>query len=180
MPTFIQKLTLAWRGWNRRRAEESKKRDAEALARNVTWGKPMAPAPSSPASIPAPVPRSMTVQPDLEGLQVAFLDDSGQLACFLDLATGEVIEYHTGCVPPEIAEAPRRYRPVPRRSAESDAEDRRLFVETLEPSTSRDHLAAAVHDPAAFRNALSADRRAERRWYNFKNDRATAAIQAWL
>jgi hypothetical protein len=177
MPTFLQKLTLAWRGWNRRRAEESKKRDAEALARNVTWGKPVTP-PVSPAA--APAPRSTMLEPDLEGLQVAFLDDSGQLSCFLDVTTGEVIEYHAGCVPPDIAAAPRRYRPVPRRSTESDAEDRRLFVETLEPSPFREQLTAAVADPAAFRSALSVDRRAERQWYNFKNDRATAAIQAWL
>jgi hypothetical protein len=180
MPTFVQKLTLAWRGWNRRRAEESKKRDADALARNVTWGKPPAPASAAPVNAPAPAPRSTSVEPDLEGLQVAFLDDSGQLACFLDVATGEVIEYHAGCVPPDIAADPRRYRPVPRRSTESDAEDRRLFVETLEPSSFRDRLAAAAADPAAFRGALSADRRAERQWYNFKNDRATSAIQAWL
>jgi hypothetical protein len=179
MPTFLQKLTLAWRGWNRRRAEESKKRDAEALARNVTWGKPVTP-PVSAAAAAAPAPRSMTVEPDLEGLQVAFLDDSGQLACFLDVATGEVLEYHAGCVPPDIAAAPRRYRPVPRRSEESDAEDRRLFIETLEPSPLRNQLAAAAADSAAFRSALSVDRRAERQWYNFKNDRATAAIQAWL
>jgi hypothetical protein len=177
MPTFLQKLTLAWRGWNRRRAEESKKRDAEALARNVTWGKPLAPA--APAAAPAPAPRAMTVQPDLEGLQVAFLDDSGQLACFLDVATGEVMEYRVGAVPADVAANPRRYRPVPRRSAESDAEDRRLFVETLDPSPLLTQLAAAP-DAAAFRAALSADRRAERHWYNFKNDRAIAAIQAWL
>jgi hypothetical protein len=180
MPTFIQKLTLAWRGWNRRRAEESKKRDAEALARNVTWGKPMAPAPAAPVATPVHAQRSTTVQPDLEGLQVAFLDDSGQLTCFLEVATGEVIEYRSGAVPADVAADPRRYRPVPRRSEESDAEDRRLFVETLEPSPLRNQLATAAADPAAFRNALSIDRRIERQWYNFKNDRATAAIQAWL
>ena len=31
-----------------------------------------------------------------------------------------------------------------------------------------------------FRSVLASDRNAERAWYNFRNDRATAAIEAWL
>jgi hypothetical protein len=31
-----------------------------------------------------------------------------------------------------------------------------------------------------FRRALSGDRAMERAWYNFKNDRAIAAIEQWL
>jgi arylamine N-acetyltransferase len=111
---------------------------------------------------------------DLEGLQVAYLDDSGRINYYLDTESGEVVESRDG----ETFAEPR-YRRVPRRSTASDAADRREFVASLDASPLRDALRAAK-DPAEFRRVLSEDRKLERAWYVFKNDRATAAIEAWL
>src|SRR5581483_2786102 len=98
----------------------------------------------------------------------------GRIVYYLDVESGEVVESRDG---EKLAEP--RYRRVPRRSAASDAADQREFVTTLEPSPLRDALRAA-RDPAEFRKALAQDRRIERAWYVFKNDRATAAIESWL
>ena len=112
---------------------------------------------------------------DLDGLQVAYLGVA--LAHWLDLETGDIIDL------PLDAEAPgdeSRFRRIPTRTAESEEEDRRLFVEKLPLSLLREQLARAVGDTNAFRNALSEDRRVERSFFNFKNDRATRAIEVWL
>jgi arylamine N-acetyltransferase len=157
----MQKLRLAWRGWQRRREEAER----EFVAKNASWGaKPLT---------PAPLPAKKT-SVDLEGLQVAYLDDSGRINYFYDTENGEVVEAREG----ETFAEPR-YRRVPRRSAASDAADRREFVASLEDSALKTALRAAK-DAAEFRRVLSDDRKLERAWYVFKNDRATKAIESWL
>ena len=161
----MQKLRLAWRGWQRRREEAER----EFVAKNAGWGAAgPAPSPAAPARPPA------QTGVDLEGLQVAYLDDSGRIVYYLDTEQGEVIEARDG-----ETYAPPRYRRVPRRSAASDAADQREFVATLEDSALKTALRAAK-DPAEFRRVLSEDRKLERAWYVFKNDRANAAIESWL
>jgi hypothetical protein len=161
----MQKLRLAWRGWTRRREEAQQ----EFLSKNA-WNQ----LPVAGDQLPATGNRQpATTSIDLEGLQVAYLDDSGRIAYFLDTESGEVIEARDG----ETYSEPR-YRRVPRRSAASDAADQREFVSTLDSSL-KDALRAAK-DPAEFRRILSQDRKLERAWYVFKNDRATAAIERWL
>lgn len=162
MPTFLQKLKLAFRGWERRREESQR----EFLARNTGWGA----APGKTAA--AATTQGSAI--DLEGLQVAFLDESGQIVYYLDTESGEVIDVRDGRVLPNP-----RYRRVPRRNDASEAEDRRCFVATLEGSSTRDALAACT-EGAQFRTVLAGDRALERAWYNFKNDRATAAVEVWL
>jgi arylamine N-acetyltransferase len=167
----MQKLRLAFRGWQRRRADAQK----EFVAKNASWGG-VGQAPS-PVAVPARggqagAPVLHTI--DLEGLQVAYLDDSGVIVYYLDTESGEVVEARDG---EKYAEP--RYRRVPRRSSASDASDRREFVASLDPSSMRDALRAAL-DQAEFRRVLSEDRKLERTWYVFKNDRATAAIESWL
>src|SRR5215212_5484920 len=159
--SLMQKLRLAWRGWLRRQEDAER----EFVKKNVGWGKAPAPAaPSVPAAAaPGPAPQRI----DVEGLQVAYLDDSGRFEYYLDTNSGDVIEVHDGI----RMEAPRFLR-VPRRTDASDAEDRRAFVAKLDPSKLRDQLAAA--DAAGFRAAIATDRAVERAWYNFKNERATA------
>jgi hypothetical protein len=74
-------------------------------------------------------------------------------------------------------------RRVPARSEASDAEDRAAFVEIMDPAKIREELRGTLGmaDPAKeFRKVLAHDRSAERAWYNFKNDRAIAAIEKWL
>jgi hypothetical protein len=112
---------------------------------------------------------------DLDGLQVAYLGVA--LAHYLDLETGDIIDVPLDAPAPGDAS---RFRRIPTRTPESEAEDRRLFVEKVEFSVLRDHLARTVDDPMEFRRVLSEDRRAERAFFNFKNDRATLAIEDWL
>ena len=161
----MQKLRLAWRGWLRRQEEAER----EFVKKNVGWG---APAPAAAPSPTPPAPRP-AVRLDFEGLQVAYLDDSGRIEYYLDTDSGDVIEVHDG-----IRMDPPRFLRVPRRSEASDAEDRRAFVATLDASPLRSRLAVA--DAGEFRRAIATDRAVERAWYNFKNDRATKAVREWV
>jgi hypothetical protein len=165
MPTFMQKIRLGIRGWQRRREEKEK----EFLTRNASWGA------AAPAAAPAPA-KKRSFEIDIEGLTVAYLDDSGQLAHFLDTTDGEIVDVRVA----EAAAYPEpRYRRIPSRNANADAQDRRAFIASLDASSARDALARSS-DADSFRRALSADRTLERGWYNFRNDRAIAAIEAWL
>ncbi len=167
----MQKLRLAFNGWARRREEAQR----DFLAKNAAWsGVRQAPSPVAGAGQAGAGQAGAPVLHDREGLQVAFLDDSGRIVYYLDTENGEVVESRDG---EKLAEP--RYKRVPRRSAASDAADQREFVTTLEPSAMRDALRAA-RDPSAFRKVLAQDRKLERAWYVFKNDRATAAIDSWL
>jgi hypothetical protein len=161
----MQKIRLAFRGWQRRREESEK----EFLTRNASW------TAATPVAVTAPT-KARTFAIDMEGLTVAYLDDSGQLAHFLDTSDGEIVDVRIT----ESATYPEpRYRRIPSRSANADAEDRRAFIASLDASPSRDALARSS-DADSFRRALSANRTLERAWYNFRNDRAIAAIEAWL
>jgi hypothetical protein len=161
----MQKIRLGIRGWQRRREESEK----EFLTRNASWGA------AAPIAAAAP-PKKQTFAIDMEGLTVAYLDDSGQLAHFLDTSDGEIVDVRTS----ESASYPEpRYRRIPSRSANGDDDDRRAFIASLDPSASRDALARSS-DADSFRRALSANRSLERAWYNFRNDRAIEAIEAWL
>lgn len=112
---------------------------------------------------------------DLDGLQVAYLGVA--LAHYLDLETGDIIDQPLDAEPPGSAE---RFLRVPTRTPESEIEDRRLFVEKMPLSVMRNQLAKAVDDWTAFRAVLADDRKIERSFFNFKNDQATRAIEAWL
>jgi hypothetical protein len=111
---------------------------------------------------------------DLDGLQVAYLGVA--LAHYLDLETGDIIDL------PLDADAPGgtdRFLRIPTRTAESEVEDRREFVARMPPTAMRDQLASALADWNAFREVLSEDRKTERQFFNFKNDRATQAMEEW-
>jgi len=143
--TFLQKVRLWWRGSQRRRED--------FVAQNTKWGR----VSGAPASPPARTPAPHGV--DREGLQAAYLDQSGAILYYLDLDSGEVVE-SAG----ELEDA--RYARVP---TQDDAADRAAFI-AEHPMKTGD----------SFRAAIAQDRALERAWYNFKNDRANAAIEAWL
>src|SRR5436190_7621755 len=113
VPTLMQKIRLAFRGWQRRREESEK----EFLTRNASWGA------AAPVAATAPA-KARTFAIDMEGLTVAYLDDSGQLAHFLDTSDGEIVDVR---ISESAAYAEPRYRRIPSRSATADAEDRRAF-----------------------------------------------------
>src|SRR5882672_4492528 len=134
MPTLMQKIRLVLRGWQRRRDE----REKEFLTRNAGWS---ATAPSVATAVPKKV---RTFDIDTEGLTVAYLDDSGQLAHFLDTEDGDIIDMRVAelSAHPELR-APR-YQRVPSRSEKSEVEDRRAFIATLDPSPAREALARSI------------------------------------
>ena len=112
---------------------------------------------------------------DLDGLQVAYLGVA--LAHYLDLETGDIIDLPLDDPPPGDES---RYLRIPTHTPESDAADRRLFVEKLEFSALRNRLAQLVDDPLGFRAAISEDLRVQRQFFNFRNDQATKAIAEWV
>ena len=150
----MQKIRLVLRGWSRRREE----RDREFLAKNAGW----TPAVASAAGVK---PASRQTQIDMDGLTVACLDSSGQLAHYLDIQTGDVIDTRE-------AMTGDRYRRVP---SQSESADRTAFLATVDDSGARARLKSGD-----FRNELARDRKLERAWYNFRNDRAIAAMEQWL
>lgn len=105
----MQKIRLAWRGWNRRREE----RDREFLQKSGWSGGQPPPSPVRPTGAPA-------LQIDIEGLTVAYLDGSGRIEYYLDTQTGDVIEA------PDAQLDSARYKRVPIASAE---DDERMFIE---------------------------------------------------
>lgn len=158
MPTLFQKIRLALRGWSRRREEAQR----AFVEKSTGWAPPVHTAPS--------LPLGMTKGAiDMEGLCVAFLDDSGRIDYYLDTESGDVVDVRDGG-----AMEPPRYRRVPTRSEQSEAADRRAFA--MKHQT----LLSSVGSAESFRSALGKDRALERAWYNFKNDRAIAAIEKWL
>ncbi|MEA2236887.1 MAG: hypothetical protein QOC81_1611 [Thermoanaerobaculia bacterium] len=168
MPTLMQKIRLVIRGWQRRREEN----DKDFVARNASWS-------AAPAVAPAAKTKSRTFAIDTEGLTVAYLDDSGQLVHFLDTESGDIIDLRASDAGAGSQLNEPRYRRVPSRTATTEREDRRAFIASLDGSPARDALARSA-DADAFRRALASDRTIERAWYNFRNDRAIAAIEAWL
>ena len=151
MPTLMQKIRLAIRGWNRRRDEKQR----EFLAKNTVW----APASAGAAGLK---PASTQKHVDMDGLTVAYLDASGR-AHYLDIETGDVVE---------SAEPGARYRRIP---TQSESADRQAFIEAQDDSGTRARLKSGD-----FRSEIARDRAIERAWYNFRNDRAIAAIEKWL
>ena len=149
MPTLMQKIRLALRGWNRRREE----RDREFLAKN-TWSPGAKVAEPATAGAPSAI--------DMDGLTVACLDGSGR-SHYFDIETGDVVE---------SVEASGRYRRIP---PQSESADREAFLNALEDSGARSRLKSGD-----FRTELARDRKLERAWYNFRNDRAIAAMEGWL
>lgn len=165
--SFWQKLKLAWRGWSRRQDEAAAKRKADFLKKELKWGgTPPAASVVPPSVAPAAI--------DREGLQVAYLDDSGQIEYYLDRESGEVIDRRASDPPLESS----RYLKAPRRSDSSDADDRRLFAESVEDAELSVRLRNA--DAHEFRKLIATNRNVERAWYQFKNDRATKAIEEWV
>ena len=112
---------------------------------------------------------------DRDGLQIAFLGVA--LAHYLDLQTGDIIDLPLDSAPPGD---PSRFRRIPTRTPESEADDRRAFVATVKSPDQRERLSRFVGDASAFRNVLAEDLRIQREFFNFKNDQATRAIEEWL
>src|SRR5688500_1733027 len=156
--SFWQRMQVAFRGWSRRREEESKRRQVEFLRSNTGWAKTDQAMRGCPVD-PLPPPKKQAV--DLEGLQAAYLDSSGAIAYYLDTESGEVLERPAT----DAVLAPPRYQRAPTRTEESDAEDRAAFSQTVEDAKLRQTLVGA-RNAGDFRKAVAEDRSVERAWYN--------------
>jgi hypothetical protein len=158
MPTLMQKIRLALRGWNRRREEKNQQFLAQSGWTGASGGgQPRGGQP------PSAVPIQTTTIIDIEALVIAHLDASARTTYYLDTESGDVIESN-------VALDSARYKPVP---AASHEDDRTAFLATIESN-------AGLENADSFRSVLSKDRKLERAWFNFRNDRAIAAIQRWL
>jgi glutathione S-transferase len=146
--TFLQKVRLWWRGSQRRRED--------FVAKNANWSGGQAPSPVQPREGQA---RAPVLQIDREGLQSAYLDQSGAILYYLDLESGDVLESRIELNDPRYARVP----------TQDDAADRDAFL-----------IAHLVDARPSFREAIAKDRALERAWYNFKNERAITAIESWL
>ena len=155
MPTLMQKIKLAIRGWNRRREEK----DKEFLAKNQWSGGLQAAGGLKAAATQKNI--------DIEGLTVAYLEDSGLFQHYLDIETGDVVDSREPLIGARFCQLPAR---------RADADERREFIRTIEDSGARARLTSAND----FRSEIARDRALERAWYNFRNDRAIGAIQQWL
>jgi len=169
--SFFQKIRLAFRGWSRRREQQ----ELEFLRKNTKWatqpsgGQAIPPVPvQAPGAGQAGLPVLHEI--DLDGLQAAYLDASGVIAYYLDVANGEVVENRDGTTLDAT-----RFKRVPMRNSED--EDRRAFIETVEAPATKLALMKSVASPT-FRSVLASDRATERAWYNFRNSRATAAMSS--
>ncbi|HEY2324057.1 MAG TPA: hypothetical protein VGJ82_14465 [Thermoanaerobaculia bacterium] len=156
--SLMQRIRLWWRGSQRRREEKER----EFLAKNASWAEVGRASARPTEDGLKPVLRE---EIDREGLQAAYLDRSGVILYYLDKETGEVVESRE-----ELTDA--RYARVP---TQSDDDDQRAFLRTL-TLPQRAHFQKVE----SFRAAIAEDRTLEKAWYNFKNDRANAAIDAWL
>src|ERR1700682_56223 len=94
MPTLMQKIRLAFKGWNRRRDEARVEAQKDFVTRNVGGGAPG--APGHAADKPSGQTLASDRAPDMDGLIVAFLDDSGVIAYYLDCEVGEVLDVRDG------------------------------------------------------------------------------------
>jgi hypothetical protein len=118
---------------------------------------------------------SLVINPiDFDGLQVAYL--GAALAHYLDLQSGDIIDMPLDAPAPD----PARYPRIPTRDDASDAEDRKIFAGSLPEGSMRTSLEHALADAMKFRALLSGDRTIEKKWFSFKNDQATRAIEKWL
>src|ERR1043165_4044939 len=120
--TFLQKVRLWWRGSQRRRED--------FVAQNTNWG------PSPGLRPPSPRERGegprVAASIDREGLQAAYLDQSGAILYYLDLDSGEVVESAT--------ELTGHYARVP---TQDDAADRAAFL-IAHPMKTGDSFRAAI------------------------------------
>src|SRR5512138_2175589 len=90
--SLLQKIRLALRGWSRRREEklqEFLQKESGRLGRDERPSRPVTADGRDDRRLPAGRPLSVI---DLDGLHAAYLDQSGQIAYYLDVETGDVVE----------------------------------------------------------------------------------------
>jgi Uncharacterised protein family (UPF0158) len=124
------------------------------------------------------------VEPDWEGLVVAFESRSRQITHFFDRETGDVVQVLERDAARHAAmAADPRYAALPRDSGERSHGDLEDFVATCEEAGCRRDLSAALAeaDPAAaYRSALIRHPKEEARFFQFKQRRARERAEEWL
>ena len=124
------------------------------------------------------------VEPDWEGLVVAFESRSRQITHFFDRETGDVVQVleRDAARHAAIAADPR-YAALPRDSGERSHGDLEDFVATCEEAGCRRDLSAALAEAepvAAYRSALIRHPKEEARFFQFKQRRARERAEEWL
>ena len=128
---------------------------------------------------------------DLEGLVVAFDDDSPARSYYLDRDTGKVfsfLEDHVDAETEEIAwqieaDGGKRYLQIPKLTLEEELEEQDTFLESLEDEELKEKLSKVIesdHDGSQFQDFVSKDRKARETWRAYTRVRSRERADQWL
>lgn len=128
---------------------------------------------------------------DLEGLVVAFSDDSVERSYYLDTDSGRVfnvLEDHDDPETQEIvweleADTRGRYVQIPKPSMEQRLEEQDAFVESLEDGKMKETIEKLLeddHDGSKFAEFVERDREARDAWRDFRMERSREKAKEWI
>lgn len=129
---------------------------------------------------------------DLEGLIVAFSDDSVERSYYVDTDSGRVfnvLEDHDDPETQEIvweleADTRGRYVLVPKPTMEQKLEEQDAFIESLDESDSMkeklEKLLEDDHDGSKFAEFVERDREARDAWRDFRMARSRDKAKDWI
>jgi hypothetical protein len=123
---------------------------------------------------------------DLELVQMAFEERSGDGQWFLDCDTGEVLrltESDDDDLANQIDEGGERYMPIPYQGSDVGYRDMAEFINSVTDNRMRALLDVAINGSGAFRrfkDVLRGYPQERERWFAFQKERAHHRILSWL
>ena len=128
---------------------------------------------------------------DLEGLVVAFDDESPARSYYLDRETGKVfsfLEDHEDAETVEIAwqieaDGGNRYLQIPKLTLEEELEEQDSFVESLDDGGVKDKVAKVIesdHDGSRFQDFITKHREPREKWRAYFHVRSRERAELWL
>jgi len=132
-----------------------------------------------------------SVSIDLEGLVVAFDDESPARSYYLDRDTGKVfsfLEDHVDAETEEIAwqieaDGEKRYLPVPKLTLEEELKEQDSFVESLDKGELKERVAKVIesdHDGSKFQELVIRHRETREKWRAYFRGRSRERVKLWL
>ena len=132
-----------------------------------------------------------SVSIDLEGLVVAFDDESPAHSYYLDRETGKVfsfLEDNADAETEEIAwqieaDAGKCYLQIPKRTLEEELEEQDSFVESLDDGELKEKVAKVIesdHDGSQFQDLVIRHRETREKWRAHCHVRSRERADLWL
>ena len=123
-----------------------------------------------------------TIPVDWGALEDAFEADGRRATYYVNLCTGEVLRFDVESGPPLLVER-ARYAKIPSPTAAEQYKWLEEFTLSVTDPDLRPRLTEAISGPRAFRHfkdelVLYAEERS--RWWRFRKERVSAAMDAWL